>query len=110
MIVPVYKSFWAVEPSIDVWIRTNIQNADVYGFDFSFRLRLGFLFCLDGDIIYTSNEDKDTGRQLPYSPGSTIYGKLVFTDRIKGVDISVFTGIRAAFNREAWHPRCRHGI
>ncbi|MCF7848004.1 MAG: TonB-dependent receptor, partial [Kiritimatiellales bacterium] len=110
MIVPVYQGPWVMDPTIDVWERTNIKNAEVYGADVSFRLQLSSLFRLDGGYTYSDNEDQDTGHQLPYSPGSTTYGKLVFTERIKGVDVTAFAGIRAAFNREAWNWKPVAGV
>ncbi|MFC1497481.1 TonB-dependent receptor plug domain-containing protein [Verrucomicrobiota bacterium] len=104
MIVPVYQGPWSVDPSIDVWERTNIKNAEVYGAEANVRLRLGRHLRIEGGYTYTDNEDKSTGRQLPYRPGSSAHGKLVASCNLtKQASISGFIGARTVFGREAWN-------
>lgn len=104
MIVPVYEGAWDKDPTIDVWRRTNISSAQVYGTEASARLNIGNTLTLEGGYTYTENEDKDTGRQLPYSPGSSIYGKISGTRRLTAkYTAKAFIGIRTGMNREAWN-------
>jgi outer membrane receptor for ferrienterochelin and colicin len=104
MIVPVYEGVWDEDPAIDVWRRTNIKNAEVYGGEAQVVVKLSDDIKVEGGYTYTANEDKDTGRQLPYSPGSSLYGKLILTHRMKGdCSLTGFVGARAAFDREAWN-------
>jgi outer membrane receptor for ferrienterochelin and colicins len=104
MIVPVYEGVWAKDPTKDVWRRTNIKNAEVYGGEAELRLRLGDHVRLEGGYTYTDNEDKDTGRQLPYRPGSSVYGRLASSHPVgSAMEVGGFVGVRAGFGREAWN-------
>lgn len=104
MIVPVYEGPWDEDPAIDVWRRQNIKNAEVYGIEASAKVSMGKHVSFDAGYTYTENQDKDTGRQLPYSPGSTVYGNMTVTAPVFGkCDIDVFLGVLAGFDREAWN-------
>ena len=104
MIVPVYEGPWDEDPAIDVWRRQNINNAEVYGIEASAKVSIGKHVSLDGGYTYTENQDKDTGRQLPYSPGSTVYGNISVVAPVFGEHrIDTFVGVLAGFDREAWN-------
>ncbi len=104
MIVPVYEGAWDKDPTKDVWRRTNIHEAEVYGAEVNARLRLCDHARIEGGYTYTDNEDKSTGQQLPYSPGSAFFGKLVMSCPVGNqVDLSAFVSVRAVFDREAWN-------
>lgn len=104
MIVPVYEGAWDEDPTLDVWRRQNIENAEVYGAEAAVVLHVTDQMSLEGGYTYTDNEDKDTGRQLPYHPGSSAYGKMVYTQPLSGAyKVSLFIGARAVFDREAWN-------
>lgn len=104
MIVPVFEGPWDKDPSIDVWRRTNIKSAEVYGAEISLLINLTDQLTMDCGYTITENQDKDTGRQLPYSPGSSVYAKLSHISTLSSsLSINSFIGIQAGFNREAWN-------
>ncbi len=104
MIVPVFRGPWAKNPAIDVWERTNIAKARVYGGEGVVQVRLAKCLRVEGGYTWTENEDEDTGRPLPYSPGSSVFGKLVTTHALpRNLELTGFVGARAAFDREAWN-------
>jgi outer membrane receptor for ferrienterochelin and colicins len=100
MIVPV---FTGTTGGTNVWQRTNIQEAEVYGVDLGIGYQFTSRFRLEGGCTYSDNRDKETGRQLPYSPGTSVFGKLVYADQIRSHNVSAFLGLRSAFGREAWN-------
>ena len=104
MIVPVYQGPWEQDPEIDVWRRTNIENAKVYGGEANVSVQMGRHVRVQGGYTVTKNKDLDSGRKLPYCPGSTAHGKVNLTHGLRrNVDIDGFLGVRAAFDREAWN-------
>lgn len=104
MIVPVYRGPWVKNPQVDVWERTNIKTAMVRGAELSARVDLGSMVRLETGGTITENRDETSGRQLPYSPGSSVFGRLSATRKLAGgIGLSGFAGVRAAFDREAWN-------
>ncbi len=103
MIVPVYRGPWAKDPRVDVWERTNIKSATVRGIEGSVRLTLGKGLQVESGYTLTGNRDEATGRQLPYHPGASAYGKVRVQRRLGGRDVAAFAGVRAGFNRKAWN-------
>jgi outer membrane receptor for ferrienterochelin and colicin len=104
MIVPVFEGAWAQDPSVDVWRRMNIEEAAVYGGEAMLRWELTDTMRLETGYTYADNEDKSTGRQLPYRPGSAAYGRLSARGPIgQEFALGAFVGVRAAFDREAWN-------
>lgn len=106
-IVPVYQGLWEDNPDpsnpIDKWERMNIQDARVYGGEA--ELRIQWLRSLRTEVSYavSDNEDKDSGRQLPYSPGHKVTGRLIgFQSLPWDWRIEGFAGVRAEFDRSAW--------
>ncbi|MBT3194049.1 MAG: TonB-dependent receptor [Verrucomicrobia bacterium] len=104
MIVPVYTGPWEEDPTKDVWKRTNIHEAEVYGAEANIRLALCDHARIEVGYTYTENEDKSTGRQLPYSPGSSVFTKLMMSYPIgSALNVSAFVSVRATMDREAWN-------
>ena len=104
MIVPVYEGPWEEDPDINVWRRSNIENAEVFGGEANFRVRMGSGIRVEGGYTVTKNKDLDSGRNLPYSPGSSAHGKLVLSRGLnKSMHVEGLVGIRSAFDREAWN-------
>jgi len=104
MIVPVYEGPWDKDPTKDVWRRINIEHTRVYGGEVKACYTVNRNLRFEGGYSFTDNEDKDTGRQLPYNPGSSMFAKVVVEGDIapdlKGFG---FVGLRAAFDRKAWN-------
>ncbi len=104
MIVPVYEGPWEKDPTKDVWRRINIENAEVYGGELAVRFPIVARLRAETGYTYTANEDTDTGRQLPYSPGSSVFANLNASHRLTGrAELRGFVGVRAAFDRESWN-------
>jgi outer membrane receptor protein involved in Fe transport len=107
MIVPVYEGAWAVDPTKDVWRRTNIEEAEVYGVETAARYTFSRQLRLEAGYTWTDQKDSDTGRQLPYNPGSSVYAKAVSTwdldPFVSEWTITGFIGLRAVFDRSAWN-------
>lgn len=104
MIVPVYEGPWAANPAIDVWRRTNIEEATVYGLETSMKWQPVSRLALEGGYTWTENRDEHTGRRLPYSPGSSAFAKLTLRENISSnLTVAGFFGLRTVFDREAWN-------
>jgi len=104
MIVPVYEGPWAADLTKDVWRRTNIENAEVYGTEIKARYTLPRGLRLEAGYSYTENEDADTGRQLPYDPGSSAFAKAVVEGKLNTMwSWSGFLAVKAVFGRSAWN-------
>jgi outer membrane receptor protein involved in Fe transport len=92
-----------VDPTKDVWRRRNIKEAEVYGGEIKARYTFCRGFRMEGGFSCTDNEDKSTGRQLPYDPGSSAFLKAVGQGDLGGKwNLSGFVGLRAVFDRSAW--------
>jgi outer membrane cobalamin receptor len=103
LIVPVYEGTWEKDPTKDVWRRTNIEEAEIYGAEISARYTINRHLAIEGGYTYTENEDTDTGRQLPYDPGSTAYWRTTAkTDLVTNWSVSGHVGLYATFDRSAW--------
>lgn len=103
MIVPAYEGPWEEDPTRDVWRRANIERAHVYGGEIKARYILSGNLRFEGGYSYTGNEEADSGRRLPYSPGSTLFCKAVGNRSINpDWTCSGFVGLQAAFDRSAW--------
>jgi outer membrane receptor for ferrienterochelin and colicins len=103
MIVPVYQGPWAEDPTKDVWRRINIAEAEVYGAEAKARYTFSPHTRIEGGYSYTDNEDKGTGRQLPFDPGSSAFLKGVVGGPITtDWRWSAFATLRAVFDRSAW--------
>ncbi|MFC1890161.1 TonB-dependent receptor plug domain-containing protein [Thermodesulfobacteriota bacterium] len=111
MIVPVYEGPWYDDPTLDpdeeptkdIWRRTNIERARVYGGEVKARYSCSRNLRFEGGYSYTDNKETDTGRQLPYNPGSTLFIKAVGAHQFApDWTCSGFVGLQAAFDRSAW--------
>ncbi|MBN2377719.1 MAG: TonB-dependent receptor [Sedimentisphaerales bacterium] len=103
MIVPYYTGPVPGDPAHDVWRRMNIAEARVYGAEASLRLKITDRLKFDAGCTYTENERMDTGGQLPYTAGTTIFTKLTMTQPITtGLRVRAFVGAYEALKRESW--------
>ncbi len=103
MIVPVYEGPWADDPTKDVWRRTNIKDAEVYGGELNLRMKVSRYLRVETGYTRTDNEDRSTGRQLPYRPGASLYLKVVASYHAANrIGITGYAGLRSAYDREAW--------
>jgi outer membrane receptor protein involved in Fe transport len=104
MIVPVFEGPWDKNPDIDVWRRTNIENAEVYGGEAAVHWSVGGGVNIETGYTWTDNRNKETGRRLSYQPGSSVYGKLGYTCKLNGgLVLKSHAGVKAGFDRAAWN-------
>ncbi|MGQ1786803.1 MULTISPECIES: TonB-dependent receptor plug domain-containing protein [unclassified Saccharicrinis] len=108
MITPIYSGVWEDNPDattvIDKWVRTNIHEAKIYGFDATIRYRLINKLTIEGGYTYTHNENSSTGGQLPYYPGESFFSKIIYTKKHSSkLTSSYFVSLRATKNRSAWN-------
>lgn len=102
MIVPVFEGPWEQDSTKDVWRRTNIAAARVWGGEARVRAELRPGLALEGGYTYTDDED-ETGGQLPYHAGSAAYIKGTGSQRVTGRwQLGGFLVVKAAFDRSAW--------
>lgn len=103
MIVPVYQGAWSEDTTKDVWMRQNIHKAYVYGAEATMRYKFLNNYVLEAGYNFSKNMNIETSRQLPYSPGSSVFAKFQFEQNIiRHIVISGFIGFKAVFNRSAW--------
>jgi len=104
MITPVYEGPWEENPEIDKWVRQNIHNAQILGYEISGRWNITEAIDLEGGYTYTDNENTTTGGILPYYPGRSYYTRMImnhsFNEQSSG---SAFICLRAARDRSAWN-------
>jgi len=82
----------------------HIENAEVYGSEIKVRYTFERGLRLEAGYSYTGNEDTDTGRQLPYDPGSAAFAKAIAEGTLSGMwRWSGFITLRAVFDRSAWN-------
>jgi outer membrane receptor protein involved in Fe transport len=104
MITPVYSGPWEADSTIDKWVRTNIYHAKIYGSEIyaswkpfnSVRFKAGY--------TYTHNVNVSTGLQLPYYPGQSYFGKIVFNRQLtKSLEITGFINFKGVIGRSSWN-------
>ncbi len=104
MIVPVYEGVWVVDPTKEVWRRTNIDDARVCGVEVSGRYVVSPNLRLEAGYTWTDTEDKESGYQLPYHPGSSAFAKAITQWKLNADwKLSGFVGLRAVEDRSAWN-------
>ena len=110
MIVPVYQGVWEKDPTKDVWMRTNILKAEVYGFDLIGRWIVSDELLFEGGYSHAGNKNADTHRQLPYTPGKAANGKIIYSYQFNdNYEMGFFTGARVARGRSAWNWKPAQG-
>jgi len=103
MIVPYYEGAVPGDPAHDVWRRMNIAEARVYGAEASMKWKINDSLEFDAGCTYTENEREDTDGQLPYSPGTTTFAKMILTRPVTtGIKMRSFVGAHNALNRSSW--------
>lgn len=102
MIVPVYEGPWDEDPTKDVWRRTNIAKSTVYGAEARARYRILPGLRLEGGYTWSDERD-DSGRQLPYHPGSAAFFEASVSRRLgPRWQVDARVALFAAFDRSAW--------
>jgi outer membrane receptor for ferrienterochelin and colicins len=107
MITFIYGGIWEENPDsasvIDKWVRTNIHEAKIYGFETVAKYQLNNKLLLECGYSYSYNENSSTGKQLPYFPGESFYSKMVYNYKLSTkIDGSCFVSLSATKNRSAW--------
>jgi outer membrane receptor protein involved in Fe transport len=103
MITPVYQGPWDQNPSKDVWMRENINHAEIWGADFIAKADVIKNPNIETGLTYTYNQNVDTKRILPYFPGSKVYGKIFYNQPLGSkCSLGLNATISAVFNRSAW--------
>jgi len=108
MITPVYSGLWLDNPDtssvIDKWMRTNIHEAKIFGFETTIKYQLNDRLLLEGGYNYAHNENSTTGGRLPYYPGESVFSKVIYnyelSPKVSGL---WFVSLRATKNRSAWN-------
>lgn len=104
MIVPVYKGVWDKDPTKDIWMRQNIMNASIYGYELFTKINIKNAIKLDLGYTVADNINHDDNRKLPYSPGNALVSRLIVTGKITDkINGNFFTAYRYAVNRSAWN-------
>lgn len=103
MIIPIYKGAWEENPSKDVWMRENIHQATIYGTEAETRLIFKRL-SISAGYSWSDNLNQETGRQLPYSPGSAINGKANYSFQInEHLNCNFYVSFKSVKGRSAWN-------
>jgi outer membrane receptor for ferrienterochelin and colicin len=104
LITPVYEGPWEENPEIDKWMRQNIHQAKILGYEISARWNIMKNMLLESGYTYTDNKNTTTGNILPYYPGRSLFSKWIYhypiSDILTG---SLFISMRATRNRSAWN-------
>jgi outer membrane receptor for ferrienterochelin and colicins len=104
MITPVYEGPWEENPEIDKWVRQNIHQAMIMGYEISSRWNILKNIEMECGYTDTYNENKTTGGQLPYYPGQSFYSKIIYnygiSDKLTG---NMYLSLRTTRNRSAWN-------
>ncbi len=108
MITPIFGGVWEDNPDTSLviykWVRTNIHEAEIYGFESTLRYNLNDKLLFEGGYTYTHNKNVTTGGQLPYYPGESISAKVIFNYNLfSKYPGSCFVSLRATKNRSAWN-------
>lgn len=104
MIIPVYKGPWEEDDTKDVWMRENIHEAKMYGAELVVKVNLFDNILIEGGYTISDNKDEESGRKLPYNPGSSGYFKMFFNQPIsKSMCLHGFAGIKTVNGRSAWN-------
>ncbi len=103
MIIPVYEGAWDANPTRDVWRRDNIEHAWVFSGELTARYAVNRNLRLETGYTFTDNEDEDSGHQLPYDPGESVFAKALGELPLNSDwNLSGFVGLRSVFERSAW--------
>jgi outer membrane receptor protein involved in Fe transport len=104
MITPVYSGPWEADSTIDKWVRTNIHEATIYGAEIFASWTLGDNLLIRAGYTYTYNENTSTGRQLPYFPGQSYTGKIIYNRNLgKNISFTGFIDLKGVIDRSAWN-------
>ncbi|MFW5944929.1 MAG: TonB-dependent receptor [Bacteroidota bacterium] len=103
MITPVYDGPWEEDPTKYKWVRTNIYEAKIFGYEASTLWQFADWGRFKAGYTYTDNENTLTNEQLPYYPGRSLFGRLMYNLRISDNVLGKgFVSLKAVRDRSAW--------
>ena len=103
MITPVYEGPWEEDPTKYKWVRTNIYEAKILGYEASAMWDFSEWGRFKAGYTYTDNENTSTGEQLPYYPGSSFFGRFMYNFQISDkVRWTGFLSLKAVRDRSSW--------
>jgi outer membrane receptor for ferrienterochelin and colicins len=106
MIVPVYQGPLSTDPAKDIWMRENIAQAKIYGFEITAKTHAERFISLETGYSWSDNLDVAAERQLPYKPGWNTYLKILIHKRFKnGHVFNMFSSLKHTAARSAWNWR-----
>jgi outer membrane receptor for ferrienterochelin and colicin len=104
MITPVYRGPWEADSTIDIWVRTNINEAQIYGAEAYIKWNPYRALLLKSGYTYTHNKNMSTGSQLPYFPGQSYFAKITFSlDLTRTISVTGFINLKGVFDRSTWN-------
>jgi outer membrane receptor for ferrienterochelin and colicins len=104
MIVPVYQGTLESDPTKDVWMRENIAQAEIFGFEITTNAELLEDLNLDLGYSWSGNLNSESLQQLPYKPGWNTYVKVTWSKEISETFIvSLYTSLKHTAARSAWN-------
>jgi outer membrane receptor for ferrienterochelin and colicins len=113
MIIPVFQGYVdPLDPTSDrIWQRQNIEDAWVFSIEASVRYQFLPWLRGEGGYTWTDNEDEESGRQLPYDPGASVFLKArAEYDLTESWTVSGFAMWRRVYDRSAWSWKPASGI
>ncbi|MFW5945238.1 MAG: TonB-dependent receptor domain-containing protein, partial [Bacteroidota bacterium] len=103
MITPVYDGPWKEDPTKYKWVRSNIYEAKIFGYEASVLWQLADWGRFKTGYTYTENENTSTNDQLPYYPGSSLFGRFMYNFRIsENVNANGFISLKVVRDRSSW--------
>ncbi len=77
-IAPKYEGAWSEDPTKDMWVRTNILRAWIYGGEVSGKWTPLPWLKIQAGYSYGGNRDESKDKQLQFHPGHSVFGKVDF--------------------------------
>ena len=102
-IAPKYQGAWDEDPTKDMWVRSNILKAWIYGGELSARWTPLRWLRLETGYSYAGNQDESSDKQLQFHPGHALFGRIdlrfAFATRYR---VKVFGKAHHRAGRSAW--------
>jgi outer membrane receptor for ferrienterochelin and colicins len=109
-IVPKYEGQWAEDPTKDMWVRTNILRAWLYGGELSGKWSPLPWLRLHSGYSYGTNWDEANDQQLKFHPGHSLFGKLDLRLRFAThYQVNLFVKALFRAGRSAWNWKPAEG-
>jgi outer membrane receptor for ferrienterochelin and colicins len=103
-IVPRYAGPWDEDPTKNMWVRTNILRAWVYGGELSGKWSPLTWLRLQSGYSYGTNWDEAEDEQLQFDPGHTVFGRVDLRFRFAThARVNLFARVLLRSGRSAWN-------